>query len=381
MFAAGVALVVEAVEAATAAEIGAAAAEALSAGSAVAGAVADPASAAIGYGLAGTTMAESFGAAGEFGTFAGSRLAGAVGAGEAGSAFLETGGARLAQGALSAGAGQAGRAYFEGVGGAVVSAGRSIMGEFPIYPKGLPQYHKDLILQQYLRSRNLSMVYGKSNAMLAKTRKITHRWSSGRGKLSTGNGTTGSEVISLNRIVNPGDSLNVADTHEPMGFIQMQAIYDQYTVVNTRLRVDYFLNQAQGTGAAGTVQGIVIGIGTKDDTGGLTENGRWQEMDDTIWTTCAPEGHGRLTYSCNPANYFGIPKKQVLSESTLRALTTGTQGQTRPSNEVFAHIWAYVIDHGSTATPEIELSITVEYDVVWQEPKDLAQSNYTTTDE
>lgn len=370
------------------AEVGTAVAEGIAGATELGASLADPVSSAIGYAaVAVPSVGEAVVGLGETGQFVGGYAAEAAGLGDFGTAFVATGTGRVFQGAgirastevakevFETPVKAARQVFFPKVGGEIVPKDPiTILGDVIPIPENVTPHHKDLIIRHYLLFNNLSTMAPNRNFM-PKSKRMTHKWCSSSGKIPATTLITGAVALPMNRLVNVGVEFGVADLHEPMGFTQMQAIYDQYTVVGARIRIDYFLNQA--TGGSGTMDAGVIGCCLKDDTTTLTVNGHYQELDDCQWAMVAPEGHGRLTYSVDVAKFFGIKKGLISSENTLRVSSTGTLADTTPSNALYLHIFSYNAAVGDANTIQVELVTTIEYDVLWQEPKDMAQSAYT----
>lgn len=220
-------------------------------------------------------------------------------------------------------------------------------------------------------------------ATFPKKKKMTMRWSC-RDKVEVTSaaaaGGQHASTLKLNSIVNPGASFNyltdsnAPHAHEPLGYSQMSAIYDQYVVSDVRVRVDYFINERANQGTDGDLYAMIIGCAPLDNNSEKTYVGHYEELDLAQWVAASPESVGRLSFSISPSKFFGIPKSQQLSDNTLRA---GFGAD--PTNMMYLHTFAHLIDQNIGISPNVQVSLnyTVEYDVVWMEPKALAQSGLT----
>jgi hypothetical protein len=206
-----------------------------------------------------------------------------------------------------------------------------------------------------------------------KTRRQTLRWCTNSAGLASGatNDEVGVKTIKLNDLINPGGSFS--DTHEPLGFSQMAAIYDQYVVNNVNIRVDWFCNEESGGTTSNNFEAVICGLALKDDATPLTVAGHYQELNYTQWIALGPEQTGRQTMSIKPNRFFGIPDKQIKSESTLRGIIGGAS----PTNQLYLHLFVHEIAHDLAGFASVEPCVTIEFDVTFMEPKDIAQ---TTTD-
>jgi len=210
---------------------------------------------------------------------------------------------------------------------------------------------------------------GGRTTTFPKTKKMTLRWSSPM-SLSTNSSVVTADRILGNSIVNPGDSGGGhTDGHEPLGFTQMAAVYSEYTVTDVRVRWDYYNRASSDGGATTNLEGVILGISFQDSVSALNTKGHYMELGDCIWQVCPPEGYGRLVHHMKPGRFFGVPDSQVRSDDTLRGQTAGAN----PSNLLWVHFWTQTTE-GTGAAFNVDGAYTIEYDVVFQQPKQLAQS-------
>lgn len=223
--------------------------------------------------------------------------------------------------------------------------------------------------------KKITQEHNEFNSMAPwpKTRKQVLRWCSNKGSIQTTGVDDGvaRQVVKLNDLNNPGSALAISDNHEPLAFSQMAAVYDQYVVSNVNIRVDWFLNEQVGANVNGAIDGAVVGLSLKDDTTALTVAGHYQELDGSQWIVLGPEQTGRQTFTVKPNRFFGIPDKQIKSDPSIRVMTDGTP----PTNLLYLHLWAHEIDPQRSTSSEVDFLITVEYEVTFMEPKDIAQTS------
>ena len=212
-------------------------------------------------------------------------------------------------------------------------------------------------------------------SVIPRTTTKTLRWTSDKAQIIVDNaGNTGTVAFKANSIVNPGSSAKpTTDLHEPLGFTQLQAMYDTYCVKKATIRFDYFNSH---TGSSGDPDAAVIGISVKDDSSGLSAFGHYEELGNSVWTGVSPEGTGKLVYDVVPSTFFGVNRKNAISDPTLRALMSGNSTTSQPTNLLWFHCWAHGVGATSTAF-NIEGYVTIDYEVQFSQPADLAQSNYT----
>lgn len=207
-------------------------------------------------------------------------------------------------------------------------------------------------------------------------RKITKtlRWSGASGQITVpAGGTVGTGALKANSIIDVGQSATPTDVHEPLGFIQMQAMYEQYVVKKATIRWDYFNSHPDGNA---NPDACVLGISLKDDPTALTVAGHYQELGSTIWHIVPPEGSGKLVYEVFPPKFFGVSVKNASTDSTLKALTTGPVSVSEPDNLLYFHLWAH-----AARNPDLQFivhgHVTIDYEIEFFEPKVITQAAYT----
>lgn len=164
------------------------------------------------------------------------------------------------------------------------------------------------------------------------------------------------------------------DLHEPLAWTQYKAMYDKYVITGSRLRVDYFVDEQRGGEALRQLDACVLGISVIDNATALTVAGHYEELRDTIWAVVAPEQVGRLTYEFDPAKFFGVPKSNFTTDSALRADTALPDA---PTDIAYFHLWGHHIKAAASGVEDdtrVRILITMDVDVTFFEPKEVAQS-------
>lgn len=160
--------------------------------------------------------------------------------------------------------------------------------------------------------------------------------------------------------------------HQPMGFDTLMLYYEQYTVVRSKISVTAINNGANA---------IRFAVSLTPDTtapviGNLVENGeiKMTVLDAPAYNTGAGNGGGKygrtdtINLSCDCAKYFGRlgNDRQILNDPTC----AGTAAANPTEGVYFAiSVW------GGFFTDNIAMNfdVVIEYDVVFWEPRKLAQ--------
>lgn len=165
-------------------------------------------------------------------------------------------------------------------------------------------------------------------------------------------GATSTYLWSCNGMYDP----NITSTgSQPMYFDQLSAIYDHYTVFNSRLRLDiscpssvrYAFYVDDDTSVATTVQqasqqvGAILGM--------------------HLSTAVRPTS---ITRSWNAKDYFG---GDVFDNDNLQGTASAN-----PSEQSYYTIAIAALD--IAATPTVDILVTLEFDAVWDELKTMATS-------
>lgn len=165
--------------------------------------------------------------------------------------------------------------------------------------------------------------------------------------------------FSANGIYDP----NITGTgHQPIGFDQMMSMYEQYTVIRSRIKVTFVSGAEPGRVAISLSPDATspTNISTAMENGLLT----------TTTVTGTDSGQHRvksLTLTCDVPKYFGKPFNSVLADSTM----TGTIAS-NPPEQVYFQILAW--DPYQASDFSVALDVTLSYDVMYWEPKKLVSS-------
>lgn len=169
-------------------------------------------------------------------------------------------------------------------------------------------------------------------------------------------------VYSANGMYDP-DSSGLG--HQPMGFDNLMAFYEQTTVVKSHIAVTFYCGA--GTPAR-------VGVYLSPDTTvlalpGLVENGLMK------MTTVGGSGTGNgkhafatLELTCDVPTYFGKTRGEILADPQMY-----TTIASNPGEQVYFNVCAWSPFDG-TADVTIGYDVTITYDTVFWEPKKLSSS-------
>lgn len=174
--------------------------------------------------------------------------------------------------------------------------------------------------------------------------------------------------------------------HQPRGFDQFMEAYDKFTVVGSRCTAQFMYegydgpsliamtgNLTQNKGSSDNVPALTpVACGLHKGTEGLSAGSYITQMekDRTQWGYCTGSGGGILTLS----------GKGTTREMTGKQFTVGAEGyfgtaSTDPDNEWLWEIWVgRVSDDYPEEAVKVVCNVTLQYDVVFHEPKTLVAS-------
>lgn len=204
-----------------------------------------------------------------------------------------------------------------------------------------------------------SMYTQSANTPLGKSLKSQTRYfEKGLALSPPAAGNSARYVFSANGLYDP----NVTGVgHQPIGFDQLMQMFDHYTVIGSRLRVDFNNNDP--------VNSVIVGIHLNDDKTPSLDPAITIENGSAKYTTLTPSGgdksHTTMTLKCSPAKYLG--RSRPLSDPELK----GNVNQ-NPIEGVFYNIFA--CDNGFGDPTTVDFNVTLEYLVIYHEPKQLALS-------
>lgn len=170
-------------------------------------------------------------------------------------------------------------------------------------------------------------------------------------------GIAASHVFRLNSLYDPDYTTS---GHQPVGFDQIMPMYNHYTVIGARARIEF--TNRDNSYSQRVFAHVRDSPATITNTSELIENGQCR------WTTLGmgPSGQANrmLTMNFSAKKFFG---KNVLVEHDYR----GTEA-TDPTECAYLHVTAEPtigVDSGA-----IVVLVVLEYIAVLHEPKTLAQS-------
>jgi hypothetical protein len=178
---------------------------------------------------------------------------------------------------------------------------------------------------------------------------------------SAGSATT--YFFSANGLFDP----NTTGTgHQPMGFDQMMLMYEQYTVISSKISVQ-FIN------SSGANVYNNVGIYLSPDTTNIVVPSRLIENGQMVWKTMSPTNqycpNATLSLNCNIATYFGRNRNQraLLDDDNLFGTVAAN-----PSEQVYYGLITY--DPTLVANTSADFTVIIEYHTIFWEPRKLTQS-------
>lgn len=171
-------------------------------------------------------------------------------------------------------------------------------------------------------------------------------------------GLTTTHIFSANGLYDP-DITGIG--HQAIGFDQMMLLYDHYTVVGSKIVVDFRNDD--------TANPCNVGIRVADSTTAITDPQEWVEngYNNFKLLNIAPEWPTvtRLSEAVDIAGYLG--RKDALADSQLKGSSAAN-----PLEQVYFHCSAFTLGpvDGSTVT----IQATIEFDVIFHERKAVGTS-------
>lgn len=170
-------------------------------------------------------------------------------------------------------------------------------------------------------------------------------------------GVPATHVFSANSLFDP-DFTGVG--HQPVGFDQIMPMYDHYTVIGARIRVNCTNTDP------GSPQTVVVSL--RDNTTTVNDIGRTIENGRCRWVTLSESVAGgatkTMTMGFSANKFFG---HKVLDGDKYKGTIS-----TSPADSAYFHITAAPLEGVDAAS--IRCNITIEYIAVLTEPKLLSQS-------
>lgn len=166
---------------------------------------------------------------------------------------------------------------------------------------------------------------------------------------STG-GAPNRKIFNLNSLYDPDNSLG---GHQPLGYDQLMALYDKYTVLEARVRVRFFNQTASLTNMA--VAGVSIGNTT--GSGGLNLS-FLSEQDGTITKPLLSSGNGNfqeIITRIDIAKHFGVTRGNLRDEPDYSGATLAN-----PVLMPFLSVWVAPAD-GVTSLNDVLVQVDLEF--------------------
>jgi len=197
-------------------------------------------------------------------------------------------------------------------------------------------------------------------------------------------------TFGINDLFDPRSTVGGA---QPRGFEQYTLIYDHYTALSSKVKVSWMYEGYSGpsldNGTAGAltqnmngkdqevpaVSPAIVGIFKSGDTfDAATTIVQQLEKDRTVSTVINPQSPSRSSSSRSDlSEFFG--KQDLVAAEGFGGLTGGTGVGSSPENKAYYHVFAA---RGSDDYPngscKLTAAITIEYDVVFTDPKALPDS-------
>lgn len=163
-------------------------------------------------------------------------------------------------------------------------------------------------------------------------------------------GVSNAHVFSCNGLYDP-DITGVG--HQPRGFDQIMALYDHYTVIASKIKVQYWIRPAQ-TGQA------AVGISVQDDNTVFTDYRDYMESPNNVTIQLSPDGDRSKTLvsQINPNKFLG--RSKPLADSQLKGSSTGN-----PTEQCYFHVWVT----SSTEATSVDAVVEIEYTAIMGEPR------------
>jgi len=239
-----------------------------------------------------------------------------------------------------------------------------IVGKKRVYaPKKQSKFQrvvKKVIAQNRLR-RFAPITLSRTPTGFPNQLRFTHRYAETVTRQST-TGTINQYVWSANGLYDP----NITGTgHQPLYFDQLTAVYNHYTVLRSKISIQVVPKIADAT--CNSMTCVVYQSDSASAVLGTPENGKempwasWTQIS-TLSNTFGPQN--KLGLSFNAFKVFG---SRALSDSELR----GTISSNPTEQSYFIFLFR---DSEGVANCTAIITVTIEYEAVWTEPKQIVSS-------
>lgn len=164
--------------------------------------------------------------------------------------------------------------------------------------------------------------------------------------VSSAGGAAGVRVYSLNNLFDP-DVTGVG--HQPVGFDQIMALYENYLVMNCKYKVSCLNTSASE---------MIFGCSATDAVGTQTDCRVYLENGMTNWRII-PKNTNPNTAEL--AGYVNLPKLHGIPESSYKDDSDYIGSQTAgPIDQGYLHVWVVPADNSSSVSAII--TVTLEYE-------------------
>lgn len=165
-------------------------------------------------------------------------------------------------------------------------------------------------------------------------------------------------VMNANSLYDPD---RTGTGHQPMGFDEIMANYNHFTVIGSKITVDFI-------GANEDFLAAIYLSGNLSDGSTNAEEVKERRRTRYKLVTSTTENHGRcrIVHKFSAKKFFHV--KAIVGESQYRGSATNS-----PAEEAYFYIQAGPDDQSATVGT-IKLSIRIEYLTVFSEPKSIGQS-------
>lgn len=213
--------------------------------------------------------------------------------------------------------------------------------------------------RQY-KKKSYPMFTPQAHLPLGQSQMVRHRYLENL-QLSTALGTPVAYTFQINGMYDPNIS---GSGHQPLGYDQMSAIFQAYTVVGARVSFTCWNRDSDeflGFGIYFSEHGNPLAtLGIQ----GLLEQGA------SKWVILPPaaqsQGPRTLTAKISTKKFFKV--NNIMDDEESRGTTTSN-----PSRPLFMHVFVWQPDGGSTSAGG-SFYMTLDQVAVWNRPNSMAQS-------
>lgn len=198
----------------------------------------------------------------------------------------------------------------------------------------------------------LSVYAGSVPRPLGRMQRAYHTYVEKAVSLNPGSaGVATSYVYSANGLYDP----NITGVGaQPQGFDQMAALFDHYTVVYSKITVDFFNSD--------TANSVYCGVRAKDNAASTSNTFNLICGESTGMLLTPQRDAGTVIRSMNVSKFLGRPR--ILSEDSLRGDISNN-----PAEQAYWHI--YAVPNNTVDMGEILCLVKIDYVTIWTEPKSL----------